>query len=104
MDAPAAKELRLFGLSGWVVDRFAARRRRLYELQWQATRLRERSVAGCLAIVLGANLVVFWAIADAVADGRIDLAAASVFLQTAFFTSAIAFGGLKQYELVPSTT
>jgi ATP-binding cassette, subfamily B, bacterial len=95
VDAPAAKELRLFGLSGWVVDRFAARRRRLYELQWQATRLRERSVAGCLAIVLGANLVVFWAIADAVADGRIDLAAASVYLQTAFFTSAIAFGGLS---------
>jgi ATP-binding cassette subfamily B protein len=95
VDAPAAKELRLFGLSGWVVDRFAARRRRLYELQWQATRLRERSVAGCLAIVLGANLVVFWALADAVADGRIDLAAASVFLQTAFFTSAIAFGGLS---------
>jgi ATP-binding cassette subfamily B protein len=95
VDAPAAKELRLFGLSGWVVDRFAARRRRLYELQWQATRLRERSVAGCLAIVLGANLVVFWAIADAVADGRIDLGAASVFLQTAFFTSAIAFGGLS---------
>jgi ATP-binding cassette subfamily B protein len=95
VDAPAAKELRLFGLSGWVVDRFAARRRRLYELQWQATRLRERSVAGCLAIVLAANLVVFWAIADAVADGRIDLAAASVFLQTAFFTSAIAFGGLS---------
>ena len=95
VDAPAAKELRLFGLSGWVVDRFAARRRRLYELQWQATRLREKSVAGCLAIVLGANLVVFWAIADAVADGRIDLGAASVFLQTAFFTSAIAFGGLS---------
>ena len=95
VDAPAAKELRLFGLSGWVVDRFAARRRRLYELQWQATRLRERSVAGCLAIVLSANLVVFWSLADAVADGRIDLAAASVFLQTAFFTSAIAFGGLS---------
>ena len=35
VDAPAAKELRLFGLAAWVVERFAARRRRLYELQWR---------------------------------------------------------------------
>ena len=95
VDPPAAKELRLFGLSDWVVDRFALRRRRLYDLQWEATRLREKSVLGALAIVLAANVVVFWALADAVADGRIDLAAVSVYLQTAFFTSAIAFGGLS---------
>src|SRR6202044_1231885 len=42
VDPPAAKELRLFGLSGWVVERFRTRRRRLWELQWKATRLRER--------------------------------------------------------------
>ena len=40
VDPPAAKELRLFGLSGWTVDRFRAARRRLFDLQWQATRLR----------------------------------------------------------------
>ena len=37
VDPPAAKELRLFGLASWVVDRFADRRRRLYDLQWRAT-------------------------------------------------------------------
>ena len=95
VDAPASKEVRLFGLSGWVVDRFAARRRRLYELQWQATRLREKSVLSCLAIVLGANLMVFWTLAQAVADGRVTLASMIVFLQTAIGTSAIAFGGLS---------
>ncbi|MGD9705252.1 MAG: ABC transporter ATP-binding protein [Acidimicrobiia bacterium] len=95
VDPPAAKELRLFGLSDWVVDRFSTRRRRLYELQWHATRLRERPVLGCLAVVLAANLVVFWMIADAAADGRITLASTVVFLQTAFATSAIAFGGLN---------
>ncbi len=36
VDAPAAKELRLFGLAGWTVDRFAARRRQLFDLRWQA--------------------------------------------------------------------
>ena len=33
VDPPAAKELRLFGLAGWVIDRFAARRTAAYELQ-----------------------------------------------------------------------
>jgi ATP-binding cassette subfamily B protein len=95
VDAPAAKELRLFGLSGWVVERFTARRQRLYELQWRATRLRERPVLGCLAIVLGANVVVFWALANAVSNGNISLGGVVVYLQTALGTSAIAFGGLS---------
>ena len=95
VDAPAAKELRMFGLAGWVVERFASRRRRLYELQWRATRLRERPVLGCLAIVLSANLVVFWALANAVSDGRLTLASVVVYLQTAIGASAIAFGGLS---------
>ena len=56
VDPPAAKEVRLFGLADWVIDRFTAQRQRLYDLQYEATRLRERSVAGALAIVLVANL------------------------------------------------
>src|SRR5882757_9795278 len=44
VDAPAAKELRLFGLAAWTVERFASRRKRLLDLQWRATRLRERPV------------------------------------------------------------
>src|SRR6266481_1334717 len=52
----AAKEVRLFGLAGWIVDRFRARRRLLFELQWQATRLRERPVLWSLLLVLAANV------------------------------------------------
>ena len=63
VEPPAAKELRLFGLASWIVDRFRARRQRLFELQWQATRLRERPVAWSLLLVLAANLVVFWSLA-----------------------------------------
>ena len=33
VDPPASKELRLFGLAGWTIDRFIARRTRLHELQ-----------------------------------------------------------------------
>jgi ABC-type multidrug transport system fused ATPase/permease subunit len=95
VDAPAAKEVRLFGLAPWVIERFANRRRQLYELQWRATRLREKSVLGCLAIVLGANGLVFWALADAAIDGRIGLGAVTVYMQAAVGVSAIAFGGLS---------
>src|SRR5207247_791791 len=42
VDPPSAKELRLFGLAAWIVERFISRRRRLLDLQWQATRLRGR--------------------------------------------------------------
>src|SRR4030095_3606704 len=42
VDPPAAKELRLFGLAGWAVGRFVTHRRRLHELQYPATRLRQR--------------------------------------------------------------
>jgi ABC-type multidrug transport system fused ATPase/permease subunit len=95
VDPPAAKELRLFGLVGWTIDRFVVHRRRLHELQYQATRLREKSVVWSLGLVLGANLVVFWSLADAALDGRLDLGQVVVFAQVAVGTSMIAFGGLN---------
>ncbi len=95
VDPPAAKEVRLFGLADWVIERFSSQRRRLYDLQHEATRLRERSVLGCLLIVLVANVVAFWSLANRAADGRLDLAAAIVALQAAIGVSAIAFGGLN---------
>ena len=50
---------------------------------------------GALAIVLTANVVVFWALADAVSDGRLGLGSVTTYLQTAVGVSAIAFGGLS---------
>jgi ATP-binding cassette subfamily B protein len=95
VDPPAAKEVRLFGLADWIIDRFTAQRRRLYDLQFEATRLREKSVAGALAIVIAANLLAFWTLGARAADGRLDLAAAIVALQAAIGISSIAFGGLN---------
>jgi ATP-binding cassette subfamily B protein len=94
VDPPAAKELRLFGLAGWTIERFTARRARLHELQYRATRLRERSVLGCLLIVAATNALVFWALADA-AVGGMGIGPAVVYAQAAVGTSMIAFGGLN---------
>jgi ABC-type multidrug transport system fused ATPase/permease subunit len=95
VDPPAAKELRLFGLSDWVMARFVARRAVLHELQYRATRLRERPLAWSLLLVLGANVLVFWSLAADAAAGRIGLDDVVVYAQVAVGVSAIAFGGLS---------
>jgi ATP-binding cassette subfamily B protein len=95
VDPPAAKELRLFGLVGWTIDRFVARRTRLHELQYAATRLRERPVAWSMLLVTGANVLVFWSLANAAASGRVSLGETVVFAQAAVGTALIAFGGLN---------
>jgi ATP-binding cassette subfamily B protein len=91
----AAKELRLFGLAKWVVDRFRARRTRLYDLRWQATRLRERPVVSSVLIVLAANVLMFGAMSVAALDGSIGLDALVTFATAAVGASSIAFGGLS---------
>ena len=95
VDPPAAREVRLFGLASWAVGRFKARRRRLVELQWEATRLRERPVLWSLLLVLGANVLVFAAMATEAAAGRLELARLVTFAGAAVGTSMIAFGGLS---------
>ncbi len=95
VDPPPAKELRLFGLAAWTVERFRASRRRLFELRWHATRLRERPVIWSLLCVLAANVVVFWSLADAAAAGTLPLGQVVTFASAAATTSAIAFGGLS---------
>ncbi len=95
VDAPAAKELRLFGLAAWTVERFTSRRRLLLDLRFHATRLREKPVLWSLLLVLSANIVVFWMMADDALSGRLALAQLVTFASAAVSTSMIAFGGLS---------
>src|SRR6266545_790278 len=95
VDPPASKELRLFGLAGWTIDRFIARRTRLHELQYAATRLRERPVVWSLLLVLSANVGVFWSLARTAAAGGISLGEVVVYVQSAVGVSMIAFGGFS---------
>jgi ATP-binding cassette, subfamily B, bacterial len=95
VDPPASKELRLFGLVEWTIDRFVNRRTRLHVLQYEATRLRQRPLLWSVLLVLAANIVVFWSLAVAVSDGRLNLGELVMFAQSAVGTSMIAFGGLN---------
>jgi ABC-type multidrug transport system fused ATPase/permease subunit len=95
VDPPASKELRLFGLARWTLDRFTARRTRLHELQYAATRLRERPMIWSMSLVVAANVLVFWLLAGDTAAGRISLGEAVIYVQSAIGVSMIAFGGFS---------
>jgi ATP-binding cassette, subfamily B, bacterial len=95
VDPQPAKEVRLFGLAGWTVERFITRRKRLYELQYRATRLREKSVIWCMIIVIAANAAVFAALGFETVSGNLSLDRLVVYAQVALGVSLIAFGGLN---------
>ena len=95
VDPPASKELRLFGLAGWTIERFIARRKTLHELQYAATRMRERPVIWSLLIVVTANVAVLWVLAARASAGAISVGALVAYAQCVVGTSLIAFGGFS---------
>jgi ABC-type multidrug transport system fused ATPase/permease subunit len=95
VDPPSSKELRLFGLSGWTIERFRKRRTRLHELQYAATRLRERPVIWSPAPGCCRKSSRVWSIVSSAAGGHIGLGAAVTFAQSALGVSMIAFGGFS---------
>jgi ATP-binding cassette subfamily B protein len=95
VDPYPAKELRLFGLVDWTISRFINRRTRLHTLQYEATRLRERPLLWSVLLVVAANAVVFWSLANSASQGSLALGSLAAFAQAAVGTSMIAFGGLN---------
>lgn len=95
VDPPASKELRLFGLAGWTLERFITHRTTLHRLQYEATRLRERPVLWSLLIVSAANIAVFWALAAAVRAGTLTMGDLVIDAQCAIGVSLLAFGGFS---------
>jgi ATP-binding cassette, subfamily B, bacterial len=55
VDRPSAKELRLFNLRSWVVERYVHRRRVLLDIVMEAIRLRERSLVWTMLAMIGTN-------------------------------------------------
>jgi ATP-binding cassette subfamily B protein len=95
VDAPAAKEVRLFGLGDWILDTFIERRKYLHALQYEATRLRQKPVLWSILLIVLANVAVFWSLMLAAEAGRLSLSDVVLFAQVAISTSAIGFGGMS---------
>ncbi len=88
-DAPAAKEVRLFGLAGWVVDRFGAGRRSLLDLSLEALRMRQRSLLWALAAVAAGNALVVGVLARDAVAGTVSLAEMVIFTGAVIGTAVL---------------
>jgi ATP-binding cassette, subfamily B, bacterial len=93
VDPPAAKEVRLFGLSEWVVERFAGARRRLVDARWSAARMPRHRVIITSVLVIAANVVVLLSLARSAASGALPLGTAVIFVQAVAGASGLALGG-----------
>jgi ABC-type multidrug transport system fused ATPase/permease subunit len=94
VDAPAAKEVRLFGLGDWVVDRFATRKREHLDVVFHEIRLRQRPVGWAALAVIAGNGIVFASLAHDAAAHTISLALLVIAVQSAAAISSLGFGDL----------
>jgi ABC-type multidrug transport system ATPase subunit len=90
--APAAKEIRMFGLADWTVDRYFSRRKKMVELIIKARRLKKTPITIAFVAIAGGNVVLFWSLARAASNHSISLGAVTVFAQAALGAGALAFG------------
>ena len=97
VDPPASKELRLFGLASWTIDRFISAPHAAARAAVRGhAPAREAGASGALLLVVGANVVVFWSLASDVAAGTLEPRRSSSCSRSApIGTSMIAFGGLN---------
>lgn len=91
VEAPAAKEIRVFGLARWVVDRYADLRARVADALYRQRRLKQRPLGWTVGTVLVGNVVVFWSLAMDARAGTLPLERLVVFAQVAVGCSALAF-------------
>ncbi|MCB0979271.1 MAG: ATP-binding cassette domain-containing protein [Acidimicrobiaceae bacterium] len=99
VEAAPAKEVRLFGIGGWVVDRFAARRRRLLDLQWESMRLKQRSLLTVFAVLAVVHVVVLvWLVRGALHGDR-TLAELVVAAQALVGVTALGVGASFSWAL-----
>ncbi len=90
--SPAAKEIRLFGLADWTVERYFSRRKKMVDAIIKARSLKKTPIAMAIAAIAGGNVILFWSIANDASDGTIAIGAVTVFAQAALGASALAFG------------
>jgi ATP-binding cassette, subfamily B, bacterial len=91
VDSAAAKEVRIFGLADWVVDRFAVHRRNVVDLFFRERAMRAKPVRWAFAIVAVTNVLVFLSLGRDAFTGAIGLAAVIVFAQAAAGINALGY-------------
>jgi ATP-binding cassette, subfamily B, bacterial len=85
-----AKEVRIFGLVGWLADQYGREWAQVMSQLWRARRADYRPMALLGGLVLGVHLVVLLLLASAASSGALSVAALVVILQGLFGMAMIA--------------
>jgi ATP-binding cassette subfamily B protein len=102
VDSPAAKEVRVFGLGGWIVGRYTDAWLRALRVMWRSRRANRGLAAAAALALLGAHAAVMGALAWAAARGELSAAAILVYAQAAIATSDLGMIGDWQWFLAQS--
>jgi ATP-binding cassette subfamily B protein len=99
LDPQAAKEMRVFGLGGWMVGRYADAWQEALHLMWRSRGGNRGLTAGATLLLLASHALVLGALAAAAARGELGAAALVVFVQAVIATSALGMVGEPQWWL-----
>jgi ATP-binding cassette subfamily B protein len=99
LEAPAAKEVRVFGAAGWILERYAdAWSVTLREL-WATRRSSVRLDVAAVAALVAAHAAVLGALVVAAASGELGVAALMVFAQAVIAIADLGLVGDAQWNL-----
>ena len=99
VSAPAAKEVRVFGLGDWLVGRYRDAWMNALGVMWQARRANRATTAGAAAALGLSHAAVLGALALAASRGEVGVAALLVFAQAVLATSDLGALGDPQWYL-----
>ncbi|HEV2150056.1 MAG TPA: ABC transporter ATP-binding protein [Longimicrobiaceae bacterium] len=102
VDPPAAKEIRVFGLSGWVVERYADAWMDALRVMWRSRRANKGLAAATTLTLALSHAAVLGALGLAASRGDIDAAALLVFMQAVIATADLGMIGDWRWLLTQS--
>jgi ATP-binding cassette subfamily B protein len=89
LEAPTAKEVRLFGLADWLVERYAIAWREVSEALWAARRIdSHRTVALAVVLMAAYVAVLLWA-AQSTLSGQLSIGQLAVLIQATLAMSGL---------------
>ncbi|HSU14831.1 ABC transporter ATP-binding protein [Longimicrobium sp.] len=102
LEPPAAKELRVFGLGGWVVGRYGDAWREALGVVWRSRRASRGLTAAATASLLASHALVLGMLGAAAVRGEVDAAALLVLVQAVLATSDLGMLDDWQWFLAQS--
>ena len=104
VEAPAAKELRVFGLGGWLVRGYGDAWTETLGAMWRSRNASRGLSAAVIIAMVVSHVVVLGALVTAVLRGEVGYAAMLVFVQAVIATSDLGLQGDSQWFLAQSVS